>query len=234
MPKLYGVGAGPGDPDLLTLKALKVLNSAKTIFVASSSKNAYSLAAKVVSSHVPEGKELKPLSFPMTYDENALSRAWKDNAKTVLKALAEGDVAFLTMGDPSFYSTFVYLAREIRKLAPEVEIELVPGITAAQAAAARLNLSLAEGDETVLFASGAKGGQIIRKFGGQVNSIILYKVYRSSKDIYNALKEKDLLDKVKGISCCSMPEEKVYPDALSLKNKKLPYFTLFIVGGRKI
>ncbi|OAG28229.1 precorrin-2 C(20)-methyltransferase [Thermodesulfatator autotrophicus] len=233
MPKLYGIGVGPGDPDLLTLKAIKILRQVENIFVAASSKNAYSLAAIVVKPHLPEEKELKPLNFPMTYDKEALTSAWQENAKIIAKALGRGEVAFLTMGDPCFYSTFIYLAREVRKILPEIEIELVPGITAAQAAAARLNLSLAEGDETVLFASGARGGQVVREFGRQVSTIVLYKVYRASADIYEAIKEKGLLTKVKGVSFCSMENEEIYQDASALKDKNLPYFSLFIIGGKK-
>ena len=232
--KLFGIGVGPGDPELLTIKALKVIKEAATVFVAASSKNNYSLAAEVVRPHLPPEKELLFLPFPMTYDRDLLEEAWEVNARKIVSALKAGDVAFLTLGDPCFYSTFSYLARKVVKLLPEVEIEIIPGITAAQAAAARLKISLSEGEETVLFASGTRGGEVLKRLGGQVDTIILYKVYRTADKIYEALKEKDLLKKTSGISFCGYPQERIYSSIPSPASQKFPYFTLFIVGGKKI
>ncbi|WP_022852472.1 precorrin-2 C(20)-methyltransferase [Thermodesulfatator atlanticus] len=233
--KLYGIGIGPGDPELLTLKALRIIKEAEVIYVAASSKNNYSLAASVVKPHLPAGKELKMLSFPMTYERNELERAWRENAQKVAQELSKGkDVAFLTMGDPCFYSTFSYLARAVKELLPQVEFEIVPGVTAAQAAAARLKMALSEGDETVLFASGASGGKALREFASKVDTIVLYKVYRQAGDIYQALKENGLLEKTSGVSFCSTPKEKVFKNFPDLTRVKLPYFSLFIVGGKPL
>ncbi len=232
--KLFGIGVGPGDPELLTLKALRILKEVATIFVAASSKNNYSLAAEIIKTHLSGEKVLKRLDFPMTYERKELETAWQKNAKQVVEALKTGDAAFVTLGDPSFYSTFSYLARTVKALAPETEIEMVPGITAAQAAAARLGIALSEGDEMVLFASGARGGEAVKKFGKKVDTLVLYKVYRQAEDIYRALKEKGLLDKTCGVSFCSLPQEKVYETFSSPSSKKLPYFTLFIVGGKPV
>ncbi len=232
--RLFGIGVGPGDPELLTLKAVRTIKEAATIFVAASSKNSYSLAASVVKPHLSSGKEVQPLPFPMTYDRQRLEAAWEENAKKVAEALSVGDVAFLTMGDPCFYSTFSYLARAVKRLLPQVEMEVIPGITAAQAAAARLKLSLSEGEETVLFASGARGGEAVRRFGGEVDTLVLYKVYREAANIYQALKEKGLLEKTCGISFCSQPQERIYSPLPSPEGLKFPYFTLFIIGGKRL
>ncbi len=233
MAKLYGVGVGPGDPDLLTIKALKVIRSVKHLFVASSTKNQYSLACRIISPHLPAEKEIKRLSFPMTYKKDELKRAWEENARVVAKALKTGDAAFLTLGDPNLYSTFSYLVREILKLVPDLQFEIVPGITAAQAAAARLKLTLAEGDETVLIASGAQGGEAVRQWAQQIDTLVLYKVYRQAEDILKALAESGRLKEVRGISFCGMPEEKIYSNPSS-EEGPFPYFTLFIVGGKAL
>jgi len=230
---LYGVGVGPGDPDLLTIKALKIIQSVEHLFVASSTKNQYSLARRVISPHLPEGKEIKRLSFPMTYRKEELKRAWQENARVVAKALETGDAAFLTLGDPDLYSTFGYLAREILALVPDLELEIVPGITAVQAAAARLKLVLTEGEETLLLASGTRGGEVVKEWAQKTDTLVLYKVYRQAEDILRALKETGRLEETRGISFCGMPEEKIYR-RLTGKEGPFPYFTLFIVGGKPL
>jgi len=230
--KLYGVGVGPGDPDLLTLKALQVIKRVAHLFVASSTKNQYSLALRVIAPHLPQGKEIQRLAFPMTYDQEELQKAWKANARIVIESLRSGDAAFLTLGDPCLYSTFGYLVREVQKQAPEVEFEIVPGITAAQAAAARLKLSLAEKDEAVLIIPGTRAKTELKTWASRGNTLVLYKVYRQAQEILDLLKESGRLSETKAISFCGMPEEKIYSSPP--KERAFPYFTLFIVGGKDL
>ncbi len=230
--KLYGVGVGPGDPNLLTLKALKVIQEVPYLFVASSSKNHYSLALRVISPHLPPKKEVKRLAFPMTYDQGKLKAAWRKNAHLVLQSLQKGDVAFLTLGDPCLYSTFGYLVRELQAQDPSLEFEIVPGITAAQAAAARLKLSLAEKDETILILPGIKGKKAVSQWAKEVDTLILYKVYRQAQEILEALDNTQRLKDTRAISFCGMPEEEVFPTPP--QDKAFPYFTLFLVGGKNL
>jgi len=231
--RLYGVGVGPGDPDLLTIKALKVIRKVDHLFVASSTKNQYSLAKEVITPHLPPEKEVRRLSFPMTYQEEELRKAWEENARIVAEALKSGEAAFLTLGDPDLYSTFGYLAREILKLIPNLEFEIVPGITAMQAAAARLKLILAEGEETVVLTSGTKGKEVIENWATQTDTLILYKVYRQAEDLLKALAKSGRLKDTRGVSFCGMPQEKLYINP-SPQEGPFPYFTLFIVGGKTL
>ncbi len=137
---LYGIGVGPGDPELIPLKAVRILQHVNMIFTASSAKNEYSLAVKIAEPHLPASAVIKTLSFPMTKDPEVTRLAWQGNAQAILDELQSGrDVAFLTLGDPLTYSTYGYILKHIQILAPDLTIVTVPGITSFQAAAARLN-----------------------------------------------------------------------------------------------
>ena len=115
---LYGIGVGPGDPELITLKALKVLQAVPHIFASCSTKNTYSLALSIVRCHL-NGAGIEHLPFPMTKDPQVLASAWEQNARRVLEVLATGsDAAFVTLGDPLTYSTFGYLLKTLKRLAP--------------------------------------------------------------------------------------------------------------------
>lgn len=120
---LYGLGVGPGDPELITLKALEVLKRVPVVFAAGSTKNDYSLALNVAAQYLPAGTEIKQLGFPMTDDEAVLQAYWQDNARQVLTVLNSGrDAAFVTIGDPLTYSTYAYLLRTLKEMAPQARV----------------------------------------------------------------------------------------------------------------
>ncbi len=234
-PVLYGVGVGPGDPDLLTFKAARILQEVAHIFVASSTKNDYSLALRTVEKYLPGGTPIERLPFPMTRDREVLEEAWEENARRVAEVLTrKKSAAFLTLGDPALFSTFGHLARKLKSSLPETEIRMVPGITAAQAAAARLGLLLAEGEGAFVIASGLATSHVIRKFSKEATSLALYKVYRRAEEIINLLEETGRLKETRAISFCGFPEEKIYEDPKELSDSTPPYFTLLIVGGKPL
>ncbi len=151
---LYGIGAGPGDPQLITLKALEILKRVKFVFAASSTRNTYSLAVGIVSPFLGEDVSVELVGFPMTHNKTELRAAWKDNARKILKHLRKGkDAAFVTLGDPMTYSTFGYIMQTIRETDPDVPIEIIPGITSYQAGAAACRV-LAEAEESFTVISG--------------------------------------------------------------------------------
>jgi precorrin-2/cobalt-factor-2 C20-methyltransferase len=141
MATLYGVGVGPGDPELITLKALRVLERVPVICTPRAQKGEESIAGEIVLAVLgPEKlreKEFLPLHFPMTRERAALEAAWAEAATQVVARLrAQKDVAFVTLGDPAFYSTFPYLERAVRAVEPAVKIALIPGVNAFAACAA--------------------------------------------------------------------------------------------------
>jgi precorrin-2/cobalt-factor-2 C20-methyltransferase len=150
MNTLYGLGIGPGAPDLLTLRAVEVLRTVPVVVGPRPRKGEDSLAARIAKPHLSPSSRLEELLFPMVRDACALREAWMDAAQQILSWLDEGDVAFLTLGDASLYSTWTYLRSAILELAPGQKVETVPGITSFAASAARTQRPLAEGDQALV------------------------------------------------------------------------------------
>ena len=227
--KLYGIGVGPGDPDLLTLKAVKVLQKVSVVFTAASSKNDYSLALEIARAHIPADARVRPLAFPMTRDIAAKKAAWAANADIVADYLHQGrDAAFLTLGDSLTFSTFGYLLRQIRDRYPDLDVETVPGITSYQASAAALNMPLVEGEESLLVLSGAEGGSRLREQTFSPDNVVFMKAYRNVPSICEALDEAGMLGQAAGVVSCSLPGEELIRDVKDLLRREPNYWTLII------
>ncbi len=225
----YGIGVGPGDPDLITLKAVKILSQVDIVYAAASTKNNHSLAVNIAEQHIPEHTAVKMLRFPMTRDKNETRNAWRSHARTILDDIQSGkNVAFLTLGDSMTYSTFGYLMNHVQKIAPEVEIQPVPGITSYQAAAARLNTPLVEGEESLMIVSGAKGGNRLRELSGKPENVVFMKAYRNVGDIKDAIDEMGTYPRSVGIKNCSHPNEEIIADIDELRDRLPDYWTLII------
>ncbi|SEA04564.1 precorrin-2/cobalt-factor-2 C20-methyltransferase [Oribacterium sp. KHPX15] len=214
--KLYAVGVGPGDPDLLTLKALKIIKNADCI-ACPKSHGEPGVAYGIAKDAVPEitSKELLLLKFPMR--KHDLSDAHKKAAEQIIHYLSLGKkVAFLTLGDPGIYSTFFYIAAMIKKQG--YEIEVISGITSFSAASAKLKLPLSLGDESLMITSGkyceSEGTLVIMKAGKKLKEI-KEKAFARNKHIY-------LVENI------GMPDEKVYFDSQSFPDEA-GYFSLVIV-----
>ncbi len=228
--KLYGVGVGPGDPELLTIKAVRVIKEADIIFTAASSKNSYSLAVEIAKPYISTFAKVEKLFFPMTKEEKEVEAAWIHNAKQIAKQLKKGKkVVFLTLGDPVTYSTFGYILKKMDCIMPEADIETIPGITSFHAASARLNRILVEGEESLLVTSGAFGGEQIRHNNG-VENVAIVKAYKNIKDINNTLKETGFDKQAVAVSKCGRKNERIIKDIDELEKKDPDYWTLILAS----
>lgn len=186
---LYGIGVGPGDPELLTMKAARILGCVDLILAASSTKNEGSLALDIARPHLRSGAEIISLGFPMTRSGDTLRAAWEENARLVLAELEKGrDAAFLTLGDPMLYSTFAYLLRTLRALAPDQPVTVVPGITSFQAAAAATETVLAEGSENLLVLPGIREASGLRRSVEGADNAVILKAYTNFAAIREELR----------------------------------------------
>ena len=232
MGTLYGLGVGPGDPELLTLKAVRVLGGVQRIYAASSSKNTYSVSLDIAGPHLRRGATAEVLAFPMTRDEEALRDAWRANAARVLDDLRAGlDVACLTLGDPMTYSTFGYLMRTVLDMEPDTRIEVVPGVTSYHAASAVAGKILVESCQNLAVVSGVDGGEGLRKAAAWADSVVVLKAYKRFGHIRSVLDELGLTQGAVLVSNCGRPGQEVVRD-LSQVTDTPPYFSLLLVRVR--
>ncbi|MHB1652023.1 MAG: precorrin-2 C(20)-methyltransferase [Desulfitobacteriaceae bacterium] len=227
--RFYGVGVGPGDPRLLTLRAIEVLRDVDIIAIPKSRLERESVAWEIARKHCRLTIELLELELPMTSDRETLQAAWQKGAEAVLEKLATGrSVAFVTLGDPSLYSTYSYLLESLRGKLPENLIETVPGITAMSAAAARVNLPLAEGDEPLLILPSAEGIENYLDFP----NLVLMKVSRRLSELLSTLevakRPSVLLTRVGQ----SREEIRWFPQVTEFEEGKVDYLSLLITKER--
>jgi len=227
---LYGIGVGPGDPELITLKAMKILREVAVVFAAASTKNSYSLAVDIASPHLTEGVPVESLGFPMTRDKEILNGAWQDNAGKVAKTLKEEkDVAFITLGDPMTYSTFGYVMHTIKKSYPDIPVKVIPGITSYQSAAASAGRVLAEGEESFTVVSGALGAENLKEIVDHTDNLVMLKVYRNYKEIIDTLKQMDLIDNSILITRCGLDGEQIVRNLEDYSDSVPPYLSLLLI-----
>jgi len=226
---LYGIGVGPGDPELLPLKAVRVLGEVGRVFTAASTRNDYSRAVEIVRPHIPAATPIERLDFPMSKDHAVMQNAWQQHAARIADVLEMGEkAAFLTLGDPLTYSTYGYVLRHLMAGWPHLSVCTVPGITAYQAAAAATNQPLVEGEEALLILSGVHGGERLAKMTAVADNVVFMKAYRNLSSIAGALEQAGLAAGSVAVVDCSRAEEKIYTDLHSLAQQAPNYWTLIL------
>ena len=226
---LYGIGVGPGDPELLTLKAVRILRGAGAVLAAASTKNDYSLALDAARPHLAPGAAVLRLGFPLTRDPETLARAWEENARTTLDVLDSGrDAAFITLGDPMTYSTFAYLLRTARAMRPDLAVEVVPGITSYQAAAAKAQVPLAEAGQSLAVIPGIADEAGLARALSAVDNAVILKAYRNFPVIRRTLADLGL-DRTSLFATSLGMEGECILSGLDQVPERPPYFSLVLV-----
>lgn len=232
--RLYGVGVGPGEAELITIKAARVITDSPVIAIpksADSSADGRSKALVIVEQLISlDGKEIIELDFPMTRDKDALAASRRKAAGAIAAHLKAGrDVAFITLGDPLFYSTFGYLVPFVRQEAPGAPIEAVPGVTSFCASAAAALMPIAEAGESVAVIPAAYNMDEVRAALAGFDTVILMKVNKTIDRVVDLLIETGLERKAVFVSRAGWPQERVVTDIASLKRESLDYFSLIII-----
>lgn len=233
--KLYGVGAGPGAPDLLTLRAVRVLEAADVLALPRSSDYGGSMAWKIVRPVVGErpGQERLFLTFPMSKTPERLRAAWAHAAEAIGARLARGaSVAFVTEGDPSLYSTFIYLAREAPRRWPEVQVEIVPAVSSIVAVPAVTGVPLADGQERIAIVPANYGVDDLREVLRSFDTVVLMKIGAEMPRVIAALEAEDLLGQAVFVSKATMAEERIVRDLAAVREERGDCFAMVIVSRK--
>ncbi len=254
MKKLIGVGVGPGDPELITVKALRILREADAVFVPvmagpDGSSHVPGRAETTIRAHIGPGR-ICPVPFALSDTGGVTPRraaAWQAAAKEVARAFGDGaaTVAFGTIGDPNLYSTFSYLAQTVRDIVRDVLIETVPGITAMQDLAARsapaagpvAGTVLAEGDEPLFLLPLTAGAGPLRDALNRPGTVVGYKLGAaaapSPAEVRDLLAETGRLDGAIAGARLGLPGQDIRPAAELAALRAVPYLSTLNVPARR-
>ena len=233
MSKFYGIGTGPGDSSLLTLKAVEILNHIDILYTPESEKNGDSLALSIVKPHLKETLEIKYRHFPMTFNQEEKQVMWESIAKEIIKDVQEGkNVGFITLGDPMIYSTYVYI---MEKLMDQIEVETIPGISSFSNIASSQNFPLVMDTEPLIIIPCTADEQVIDEAMQKYNCMVLMKVYKHLETIVSKIEKYGLMDYAMLVSNSSQGQEKVYTDLRDIHLKdKISYFSTILINKNNI
>lgn len=247
----YGIGMGPGDPELLTRKAFRLLNTVPVIFYPSCGGKAEGFALDILQrvfaeesgitvnggtslSPMPSGSTVlarcRPLSTTMVRGADTSRPHWVDAAEHVAEVLRSGqDAAFITEGDPALYSTFVYLQVAVAERCPEARVEIVSGVSSISAAAARTLFPLALGEERIAILPATYDPAFLERALEAFDTVVLLKVNRVLDQLISILEQHNLLEGAVLVERCGTPRERIVRDVGSLRGQRMNYFSLLLV-----
>lgn len=228
--KLWGIGVGPGDPELLTLKAKRVLESIDILFIPRSQSEKRSLAFSIIKKAVNREWQTVDLILPMTRDQQELADHWRRAAQTVVEVL-EGvrDAAFITLGDPTLYSTFTYLLKEVLKIAPQVDVDIIPGITSVTAVSAWIKEPLVENQESLLIIPAEEKFHRLEGYLQEFDNIMVMKAGRYASLINGLLETKPGGHQAFLASRCGFEDGSYTTDLSSLQGREIDYLSSILI-----
>jgi len=229
----YGVGVGPGDPELLTVKAINVIRQADVIIAPKTEKKEDSVALEIAKPFLKEDVEIVKLVFPMVFHDEILSTAWENNKNTISELLAAGKkVVFLTLGDPMFYSTYIYVFRLLENCG--YPIETIPGVTAFCAIASKLGYPIVEGNDILSIIPATIEEQKLDKALKMADNVVLMKVYKNSGEVIEKLQQHNLAENAVMISRCGLDDEQVIHNLQDIAEQKVNYLSTILARRNKV
>jgi precorrin-2/cobalt-factor-2 C20-methyltransferase len=227
---LYGVGVGPSDPELITVKGLRLLQTAPVVAFPAGLPGRQGMAQTMISQWLQPHQVQLALTFPYVQDPALLSQAWAVAASQVWPYLQQGqDVVFVAEGDVSFYSTFTYLAQTLQAHHPAATITAIPGVCSPLAAAAALGLPLTIQKQRLAILPALYNVAELETALAWADIVVLMKVSSVYEQVWPLLARHQLLDRSYVIERASAPNQKIYHGLRDRPTLDLPYFSLLII-----
>lgn len=224
----YGIGVGPGDPELLTVKAIKAIEQVDVLIAPKTEKKDGSVALSVAKPYLKKDVEIVYQVFPMVkgFAENSTD-AWEANKQEILELLNAGkNVAFLTIGDPMFYSTYIYVFRLLENAG--VEIKTIPGIPAFAAIGSQLGYPIVEGDDVLSIIPATASPEKVEKAMQAADNVVLMKVYKNFEEVADMLDQNEMAEQAVLVSRAGLDDEKIIYDVVAHKKDKLNYLSTIL------
>ncbi len=225
--KLYGLGIGPGDPELLTLKAHRILTTVPVIAYPCM-ENGKVLARAIVASYLQPHQLELPMPLPFSVERSSQPYYDLAAAKITTHLLAGQDVAVLCEGEPMLYGSFMYL---LQRLAPRFSTEVVPGISSTLAAADMLRVPLTFRNDVLTMIPATLDVEHLRTRLATIDAAIILKVGRHFAKVYQVLSELNLLDRAHYIEYATQPTQQIRP-IRDLKPETVPYWSLIVIPSQ--
>ncbi|MDQ5987237.1 MAG: Cobalt-precorrin-2 C(20)-methyltransferase [Syntrophus sp. SKADARSKE-3] len=229
---LYGIGIGPGDPELITVKGATLLSRCCHVFVPKARTAGRSVALSIAECYIGAEAQIHELLFPMTADRGVLSERWQEAARQIAAVLETGmDACFLTLGDPLLYSTYIYLLRGLKGVMEDARVVTVPGIMAFSAAAALSGFTIGEGKSPVTVVPTADDVGDIRRALSREGTVVLMKIGNRLHMILDLLEEANLVDDAVFVSHVGMAEERLETNLHRLREagEEAGYLSIILV-----
>ena len=228
----YGIGTGPGDSSLLTVKAVDTLKNIDVLYTPEAKKGGDSLALSIVKKYLSEDLEIKSRHFPMSNDSFEKIQVWNYVSSEIVSDVKDGkDVGFITLGDPMIYSTYVYV---MERLMEDIEVETIPGISSFSNIASNQNYPLVMDTDPLMVIPCTMEEEKIDEALGKYDCFVLMKVYKKINMILEKLEKYDLIDHAILVSNSSQEREEVFTNLRDDKiDDKISYFSTILVNKNR-
>ena len=223
----YGIGVGPGDPELLTVKAIETLKIIDVLIAPKTEKKSDSVALSIAQPYLKSSVEIIYQTFPMVRDFAEETEIFEANKEEILELLRGGkNVGFATLGDPMFYSTYIYIFRLLKSCG--VKIVTIPGVPAFLAIAAQIGRPIVFGNDILTIIPATAELDAIKNSLACADSTVLMKVYKNFPEVVDALKSHGMIEDAVLVSRCGLDDEKIITDVAAHKDEHLNYLSTIL------
>jgi len=214
----YAVGVGPGEPELLTLKAVRLMSDSRYLYVPFSRMTTQTWVSDAVQHYAREDAVINDVTFSLGQGSEERKRHWSTTAAQIIEQLKQGeDVVFVTLGDPLLYSTAIYLIRALREQWQGVSVDVVPGVSAYSHCAALTGFAMGEGTKPVTIIPTITAMADLQSAIERGGTLALMKVGRHLQDIIDLLEDNRLIDQAVFVARAGLPDQRIETDLRVLR-----------------